>query len=887
MLEYETEMFLETLHEDGLVVVAKGLSLDTVFANIIRAYSDPNFLVLVLGTTDQEENYFLEKLLSFNVQQMPRVITSQCLSEERERIYLEGGVLFISGRILVVDLLKKRVPLHLVSGILVYRAHNIINSYQEAFALRLYRQVNKTGFIKAFTSSALSFTIGFSQVERVMRTLFVTKLYLWPRFHSTVKKCLSKREPEVVELHVSLTPKMLSIQTALLDIMNYIVKELKRNNKFLELDELTVENAVAKKFHKFLQQQLDPIWHQLSQKTKILIADLKTLRSLLMCLTHEDAVSFYAMLNNLRTMDYAIKSSGWMVLDIVESMFKAAKSRVYNDKNELKPEFNPKWEALSEIVTEIHRNDAKSRKSDDPPPKILILTQDFTMCKQVKDFLTQGGEDYLSNLSKRKLKSKKNASSSKKSETGSIVKKKRTEKISEKPEEMKNDNADDDDNNNDEDDEIEEQSESYVLTLSQKMIDETNSETLLYQSQFEHCSQIAEMDLTTITTEAPIVVVQSLKKGGDSMALQKILNEIAPSFVVLYTADISTVRQLEIYQNRNVSLHLVVYFLIYGGSVEEQAYLTSLRREKDAFEKLIKSKTTMVVPVEQDGKSEDCSAFPSTSSNETLNTRQGGIEDENSRIVPKIIVDMREFRSELPAILHKRGIEIEPVTIVVGDYILSPEICVERKSISDLIGSLNSGRLYNQAIAMTRYYAKPMLLIEFDENKPFCFQGNYYVSKDMKSSEITAKLQLLTIHFPRLKLVWSPSPNATAQLFEELKKGKEEPDAARAAQIGIDSEGDERIAAEKYNCNIQDFVAKLPGVNTKNLRLILNRGHSLDHLIQLNLDELVEMVGNKNDAQLLYRALHEKFKPEAQPSTSSGLKKFSKVKNRGLFFKSK
>jgi len=58
----------------------------------------------------------------------------------------------------------------------------------------------------------------------------------------------------------------------------------------------------------------------------------------------------------------------------------------------------------------------------------------------------------------------------------------------------------------------------------------------------------------------------------------------------------------------------------------------------------------------------------------------------------------------------------------VGDYILTPEICVERKSISDLIGSLLSGRLYNRAVSMTRHYAKPMLLIEFDQNKPFSFQ---------------------------------------------------------------------------------------------------------------------------------------------------------------------
>ena len=39
----------------------------------------------------------------------------------------------------------------------------------------------------------------------------------------------------------------------------------------------------------------------------------------------------------------------------------------------------------------------------------------------------------------------------------------------------------------------------------------------------------------------------------------------------------------------------------------------------------------------------------------------------------------------------------------VGDYIITPEICLERKSLSDLIGSLQNGRLYTQATAMTRF----------------------------------------------------------------------------------------------------------------------------------------------------------------------------------------
>merc|ERR1712142_343680 len=99
-------------------------------------------------------------------------------------------------------------------------------------------------------------------------------------------------------------------------------------------------------------------------------------------------------------------------------------------------------------------------------------------------------------------------------------------------------------------------------------------------------------------------------------------------------------------------------------------------------------------------------------------SRKGGVVVEKK--TPKVIVDMREFRSELPSLLHKRGIDIEPVTLEVGDYILTPEICVERKSISDLIHSLGCGRLYNQAVAMTRCYPRPILLIEFDQSKSFC-----------------------------------------------------------------------------------------------------------------------------------------------------------------------
>lgn len=183
----------------------------------------------------------------------------------------------------------------------------------------------------------------------------------------------------------------------------------------------------------------------------------------------------------------------------------------------------------------------------------------------------------------------------------------------------------------------------------------------------------------------------------------------------------------QVHQAATPERQLRVYTLMFGGTSEEQAYLTSLRAEKQAFEYLIDQKASMVVPEEREGRDdtnadlqrgEDADAGGAAA----RSSRQGGAAPPPPAETPRVIVDMREFRSELPSLLHRRGVDIVPATIEVGDYIITPEVCVERKSVSDLIGSLMSGRLYSQALSMERHYKRPILLIEFDQDKPFSLQ---------------------------------------------------------------------------------------------------------------------------------------------------------------------
>jgi len=69
------------------------------------------------------QKYFVEELTRENVEHLPKSITNEYSAKEREVLYMKGGVLFITSRILVVDLLRKQCPVDKVAGLLVFNAH--------------------------------------------------------------------------------------------------------------------------------------------------------------------------------------------------------------------------------------------------------------------------------------------------------------------------------------------------------------------------------------------------------------------------------------------------------------------------------------------------------------------------------------------------------------------------------------------------------------------------------------------------------------------------------------------------------------------------------------------------------------------------------------------
>ncbi|KYN97443.1 putative DNA repair endonuclease [Plasmodium gaboni] len=146
---------------------------------------------------------------------------------------------------------------------------------------------------------------------------------------------------------------------------------------------------------------------------------------------------------------------------------------------------------------------------------------------------------------------------------------------------------------------------------------------------------------------------------------------------------------------------------------------------------------------------------------------------------PIVIVDIRELKSDLTYKLYKSKMHIIPYSLLVGDYILTKDICVERKSIIDLIQSLNNNRLYNQINQMSKYYQTYVLLIEFNNKNLF-----YFASLNDKNSVYT-KLIMICIQFPKLKILWSPFSLFTVKLFWSLKVNASQPDIFKSLHIDM------------------------------------------------------------------------------------------------------
>ncbi|CAD5216748.1 unnamed protein product [Bursaphelenchus xylophilus] len=388
-LPYEEEVMLDAFLDDVVFITARGLGMERLFLNHLHLYSDPAFSVLVLNTESEDQHFYIEKLKSLNPMAPPRLLTADVLIKDRELIYKGGGVQFVTSRILMVDLLTDKVPLDRIAGILVYKAHHALTTFQDTFILRLFREKKPDGFVKCFTDIPTAITSGgMGQLQRLVNRLYVKKVRILPRFEESIKRDFDNASPDFIEMSIDLPANQRRIRSSLVDIIGTCIRELKQCTQGLdiEVDAETVSSSAALR-PTALEMELRSKSLLLTDRQERLLNDLRILRRTLKTFEDLDPASVHKILYFYKSnQEYIENNSGWLNTPTASKIFLGidalccAKTTT-GDVLMIPP---PKWSALSDALKEI-KEKLKSTDNKVHSAPVLVFCSSEATCRQLID----------------------------------------------------------------------------------------------------------------------------------------------------------------------------------------------------------------------------------------------------------------------------------------------------------------------------------------------------------------------------------------------------------------------------------------------------------------------------------------------------------------------
>lgn len=136
-----------------------------------------------------------------------------------------------------------------------------------------------------------------------------------------------------------------------------------------------------------------------------------------------------------------------------------------------------------------------------------------------------------------------------------------------------------------------------------------------------------------------------------------------------------------------------------------------------------------------------------------------------------ICIDSNEASSRRDIVNYMmwNGVEVDIRKLDVCDYVVSDRVGVERKDVSDFIGSMKDGRLFSQARDMAAVYERPVVILEGQLSRAFKRSA-------MKPASVYGALSSLALDYG-VNIIPTDSPESTAVLLHRLayrEQAKEE-----------------------------------------------------------------------------------------------------------------
>jgi len=201
-------------------------------------------------------------------------------------------------------------------------------------------------------------------------------------------------------------------------------------------------------------------------------------------------------------------------------------------------------------------------------------------------------------------------------------------------------------------------------------------------------------------------------------------------------------------------------------------------------------------------------------------------EKNNSEKSVIIYADKREANSRILEILKNRC-DLREKHLLVGDYLLSKKVCVERKTSNDFISSIIDGRLFRQLEELKNNFHSPLLILEGN--------GLFNGERKIHPNAIRGALASVSLDYG-VPIIKTENNLETAEMLLAIAK-REQLDRRKSISV----RGKKK--ARSMNQRQEILIAGLPQINAQTARKLLKHFGSPQNVFTATIDELQKLEG--------------------------------------------
>lgn len=218
-------------------------------------------------------------------------------------------------------------------------------------------------------------------------------------------------------------------------------------------------------------------------------------------------------------------------------------------------------------------------------------------------------------------------------------------------------------------------------------------------------------------------------------------------------------------------------------------------------------------------KDENQRSLSEFSGREEKDEKEGDDEQKD-----EVTIDSREQNSQVVTSLAKKDIKINTSQLSIGDYVVSENTAVERKSVGDFLESLTDGRLFSQAKSLSKEYNNPLMILEGE---------GLHNKRNISENAVYGALASLTTDF-QIPVLQSKDEEETAALLRSL--------ISREQKTGKSS-----VRKDKESMSTRDtkkfIIEGLPNISGTLAERLLDHFDSVKDVFNADEEELMEVKG--------------------------------------------